>query len=113
LTEASHLSPAHCRPMNESDAERVAALSAELGYPTNAADVLRRFADLLRRPNNGMFVAENADGTIPGWVHGYGVRLLETDGYARADCPARRARRRDPNGHPDRLHALIEVTSAA
>ena len=68
--------------MAASDAPQVAALSDELGYPTGGQDVARRYAELLMRPDNGMFVAERSVGVIIGWAHVYGVRLLETDGYA-------------------------------
>ncbi|WP_110513189.1 GNAT family N-acetyltransferase [Herpetosiphon llansteffanensis] len=69
------------RPMIQSDAVTVAALSADLGYPTTPADVVRRLERLRDWPDTGLFVAEDAQ-VIVGWVHVYGVRLLETEGYA-------------------------------
>lgn len=69
------------RPMREGDCVTVAALSSELGYPTDAGSVSRRFIGLLSRPDNAMFVAVDHTATIRGWLHAYGVRLLETDGY--------------------------------
>jgi GNAT superfamily N-acetyltransferase len=69
------------RSMRVGDAETVAALSSELGYPTDGPAVSGRFTNLQSRPDNAMFVAADHMGIICGWLHAYGVRLLETDGY--------------------------------
>lgn len=69
------------REMQVSDAEAVAVLSEQLGYKVAAAKVAGRFATIRGRPDNGLFVA-GSDTGILGWIHVYGVRLLETDGYA-------------------------------
>lgn len=72
-----------CRPMHERDMAGVAALSVELGYPAEPSDVHRRFNNLLARIDNGLFVAVSEPAqSVCGWLHVYGVRLLETDGYA-------------------------------
>jgi GNAT superfamily N-acetyltransferase len=69
------------RPMTGADAMAVAALSGDLGYPTTPADVGRRLDRLRQWPDTGLFVAVNEQ-IVVGWVHVYGVRLLETEGYA-------------------------------
>ncbi len=66
--------------MFQADAEAVAALSAQLGYGATSTEVEKRFL-ALQNPEHGLFVAERETGVV-GWLHVYGVRLLETDGYA-------------------------------
>ena len=67
--------------MRASDAEAVAVLSGQLGYEATATEVARRFATIQKRSDNGLLVAKG-DTEVLGWIHVYGVRLLETDGYA-------------------------------
>ena len=69
------------REMVQTDAEAVTELSAQLGYITTTAQLEKRFATLKKDPNNGLFVAVR-DAEVVGWLHVYGVRLLETNGYA-------------------------------
>ncbi|GAA5531399.1 GNAT family N-acetyltransferase [Herpetosiphon gulosus] len=68
------------RPMTLADASAVAVLSGDLGYPTMTDAVYRRIHHLQERADNGLFIAEAH--AMVGWVHVYGVRLLETEGYA-------------------------------
>jgi GNAT superfamily N-acetyltransferase len=68
--------------MSERDCSQVAELCGELGYPTTADAAIRRYKQILDKPDTGMFVAHFADEhQIGGWTHAYGVRLLESDGY--------------------------------
>jgi GNAT superfamily N-acetyltransferase len=69
------------RPMRPDDAETVAVLSHQLGYPATAADIVRRLAAMERRGAAQVFVAETPDRQIVGWIHVYGVYLLEADAY--------------------------------
>lgn len=69
------------RAMAASDVPTVAALSSQLGYRTTPVQVAQRFAVLNGDPEHGFFVAVQ-NGAVVGWLHVYGVRLLETDGYA-------------------------------
>ncbi len=69
------------REMRAADAGAVAALSGQLGYEATTAEIVRRFATLQETPENGLFVAVGGTEVL-GWIHAYGVRLLETDGYA-------------------------------
>ena len=70
------------RQMRPEDAEAIAALSCQLGYPATAADVRRRIASIERHPDARVFVAEASDPQIVGWIHIYGTYLLESDSYA-------------------------------
>jgi len=69
------------REMLATDYQAVAELMPDLGYEATACQVEERLALLMARPDNGIFVAELKD-RIVGWSHVYGVRLLESDGYA-------------------------------
>ena len=70
------------RTMKVEDAERVAILSDQLGYPATADSIKERFQILINLPENAMFVAEDETGLIVGWAHVCGVHLLESEGYA-------------------------------
>ena len=67
--------------MQIADAEAVARLSGQLGYPTERAQVGRRMDVLAGDSRHGLFVAQIGD-TVVGWVHVYGVASLASDGYA-------------------------------
>ncbi len=69
------------RPMTTADVERVATLCGQLGYPSPAADVAKRFETLRSRPNDAILVAED-DGIIAGWVHVHEDLTLETGPFA-------------------------------
>jgi GNAT superfamily N-acetyltransferase len=69
------------RDMTEGDAAAVAALMPDLGYAATTEQVLQRFCDLKTRPEQYVLVA-SVDGAVAGWLHVYGVRLLESEGYA-------------------------------
>lgn len=69
------------RKMLLSDAAWVAGLSAQLGYETQAVSLTRRFERLRQWRDSEVFVAAAGDEWV-GWLHIYGVKLLETEGYA-------------------------------
>lgn len=56
------------REARPSDAEALARLATELGYPTTADQAARRAASILDRPGNRILVAETA-GAVVGWIH--------------------------------------------
>jgi GNAT superfamily N-acetyltransferase len=65
--------------MTEGDADAVAALSTQLGYPSSTEQTLRRFRGIDDAPDARVWVAESAEGRILGWIHLFGNRLLESD----------------------------------
>ncbi len=67
--------------MRLEDAEAVAELSGQLGYSSSTAQVIERFLRLHQSPDDGLFVVVQG-AKVVGWIHVYGVGLLETDGYA-------------------------------
>lgn len=73
--------PVQIRTMVAEDADAVATLFPDLGYSATTAQVRERYSQIVKRPNNALFIAAQDD-KIVGWVHVYGVRLLESEGYA-------------------------------
>lgn len=69
------------RQMKAHDAPDVAALSEQLGYPITAEQIAAKFSTLNANTDHGFFVAEG-ENTVLGWVHVYGVHLLESDPFA-------------------------------
>jgi len=70
------------REMTEGDAEQVAALSGELGYPSTPAQIRARLLAIEGHPDARVFVASELGGRVRGWVHVFGHRQLESDGAA-------------------------------
>jgi GNAT superfamily N-acetyltransferase len=69
------------RRARRGDAERLAQLSAELGYPATAAQVATRLRQLKPTSKHAVFVAESPDAAtgLIGWVHVSVALLLESD----------------------------------
>ncbi|MGJ8724329.1 MAG: GNAT family N-acetyltransferase [Roseibacillus sp.] len=67
--------------MNPCDFVRVGVLSEQLGYPVSRVEFVDRFNGIKGSSDSGLFVAQ-AEGGVVGWCHVYGVRLLESEGYA-------------------------------
>ncbi|MDR7274705.1 GNAT family N-acetyltransferase [Catenuloplanes atrovinosus] len=71
------------RQADDSDAERLAELLGQLGYPTDGASVVGRLAYWADEPSAAVFVAV-ADGVVVGVAAVHVSPLLEVDGhYAR------------------------------
>lgn len=56
------------RPARAEDADALAVLSTQLGYPSTREDLLRRLSVIEGRPHHAVFAAE-VDGVIAGWAH--------------------------------------------
>jgi GNAT superfamily N-acetyltransferase len=57
------------RMMRPGDAEGVARLSGELGYPARAAEIEARFGRVTDDPEAAIFVACDGDDVVRGWLH--------------------------------------------
>lgn len=68
--------------MKVEDLEAAARLATQLGYPSTAEQIGRRFRALSESEDARVFVAEGPDGNAVGWVHVFGRRLLESDADA-------------------------------
>lgn len=65
--------------MRPADAGRVAALTGELGYPVDEAEMEQRITALLARPDDhALLVAIDAEDRPIGWLHVETSRTLET-----------------------------------
>ena len=69
------------RKARRSDAERIAQLSGELGYPATAGQIATRLRQLKPGSKHAVFVAECSDATVGlvGWLHVSVSHLLESD----------------------------------
>lgn len=70
------------RTMRLEDSAAVAELATQLGYPSTAEQIERRFATIREAPDAQVWVAENAEGAVVGWLHLYGTRQIESEPYA-------------------------------
>lgn len=61
------------------DIPAVAELATQLGYPSTAAQIERRFHALEETPDASVLIAENPEGTVLGWIHVFRTRHLESD----------------------------------
>jgi predicted N-acetyltransferase YhbS len=65
------------RPALESDSAQIAALSAELGYPSSQADVLDRIRNLAQSHSDLVLVAALESGSLAGWIQAHSACTVE------------------------------------
>ena len=71
------------RPARSGDAAAVARLSAQLGYPAEAASVGERLAHLAGAPEaHAVLVSVDGEDAVSGWVHVSVERTVESEPYA-------------------------------
>lgn len=70
------------RPARPADAERLAALCTQLGYPASPDEVRRRLEQIRHDVDNAVYVAEPAGGQVMGWMQVYARQLLVADRHA-------------------------------
>lgn len=68
------------RRMAMHDAPAVAALSGELGYPSELARMVARLNVVLEREDHASFVATRGE-TILGWGHAFVCHFVESDAF--------------------------------
>ena len=61
------------------DAERMAELSGQLGYPATVKQMKARLSDVIKEKAAACFVAESRDGGVVGWIHVSTTSLLEVE----------------------------------
>jgi len=64
------------RTAGAADAERIAALCGQLGYPATAEMVRERLKRILQEDNRIVYVAELENGHIAGWIEVFARELL-------------------------------------
>ena len=67
------------RKARRGDAERIAQLAGELGYPASTKQIDARLRQLTPATKHSVFVAESRDAGLIGWVHVSTSHLLESD----------------------------------
>lgn len=67
------------RRVKKSDAEQVAVLSGQLGYPATAGQILRRLNGLKPASEHAVFVADPPGTGIVGWLHVSVAHVIESD----------------------------------
>ena len=69
------------RPASIEDAEFLAELTTQLGYPSKPDDMVRRLRGMETQPGHVVLVYE-ADGAAMGWIHVFIRHSLEVDPHA-------------------------------
>ena len=64
------------RPARQEDAESLANLATQLGYPSTAEQIRERFDILRARPDENAVLVAEVDGVVVGWVHAHTYKLL-------------------------------------
>lgn len=67
------------RLASPADAENIARLSTQLGYPSTPEQAARRLSAIKHDKDHAVYVAESADRNVVGWVHVHRTRLMESD----------------------------------
>jgi len=67
------------RRVRAADAERLAELTGQLGYPTSAKEMKARLREALKDKDAACFVAEHGGGQVLGWTHVSVTPLLEVE----------------------------------
>ena len=70
------------RRANPTDGEAIAMLAKELGYAPSGEDMMRRLETLEGQQEHAVFVAEDDDNSVVGWLHIFGRRLLLSEPIA-------------------------------
>ena len=81
MTAHPQSAPTAVRSATSADAPSIAALSAQLGYPTRPEDVARRLAALRGREDHAFSVAIQGE-IIVGWVHVAVTQFVHADAQA-------------------------------
>src|SRR6266568_1014109 len=61
------------------DAERLAELSSQLGYPSTSGEVKSRLQRIRGHDDHFVGVAEIEDGRVVGWIHACASYLIESN----------------------------------
>lgn len=61
------------------DYARMAELTGQLGYKSNASEIERRMAGMLGSKDHAVFVAETGDGGVAGWIAVFIYRCIESN----------------------------------
>jgi GNAT superfamily N-acetyltransferase len=79
MTKAMKDAKLKIRRVKKRDAEQVAVLSGQLGYPATSAQILRRIKGLKPASEHAVFVADLPGTGIVGWLHASVAHVLESE----------------------------------
>jgi GNAT superfamily N-acetyltransferase len=68
--------------MRADDAEEVAHLAGQLGYPSTAHEIATRFRSLRLGEEGAAYVAQARNAGLLGWIHVEERQLIESDPFA-------------------------------
>ena len=77
--QAAALAQYSVRPAREQDCVELTRLAGQLEYPASNVAMRKRLERLLTSSKDAIFVAEQADGGLMGWIHGVLSQALESD----------------------------------
>lgn len=72
----------HIRLASPADAQAIAGLCEQLGYPTTVEQARQRLEVLSPRADHAIFVAQDAAGQVIGWMHMHATHHLQAEPYA-------------------------------
>jgi GNAT superfamily N-acetyltransferase len=70
------------RPAQPRDCDRIAELTAQLGYQCSGDEVRQRFGEMQDANQYAVFVAQLPEGQVAGWIGAYLFRAVEINTYA-------------------------------
>jgi len=70
------------RHATPADADAIADLATQLGYPSSPEEAEARLRDLATRPETAVLVAESANGVAVGWIQVVGAYRVDSEPYA-------------------------------
>jgi GNAT superfamily N-acetyltransferase len=76
------LAHCHIRTARSTDCQRVATLATQLGYPSHAEDIKRRMADMQDPKRYAIYVAEDPQHVVIGWIGIYVFTSIVYDKFA-------------------------------
>jgi GNAT superfamily N-acetyltransferase len=79
MTKQTMYGEVKIRPARSADAQKIAVLSGQLGYPATTAQMRERLLGIKPASQHAVFVAESAKDGVIGWVHVSRQPLLEVE----------------------------------
>ena len=70
------------REVHQKDAETIAELSNQLGYPTTRSEIHVRLGEIIESDSHQVYVVEDQSPQLIGWVHVFGTKSLVVSPYA-------------------------------
>ena len=78
MNESIASPPFTVRHAAEHDAEAIARLACDLGYPASAETMRVRIRAVSASPSDSLFVAADLSGIAIGWLHAHSANLIES-----------------------------------